>query len=128
MSDDLDTAKLRDLLVKATPGPWRFRHRCVGNEGDPSPGHDEQIGLGWDWSDDNANIPPEPMRGVFALGADAALVMAARNELPALLDRIEALGRVIDDALCHLEAGEPAEAAVILQTRRHRAREARDDR
>lgn len=40
-------------------------------------------------------------------------------------DRIEELERVINDALCHLEADEPAEAAVILATRRPHAPEAK---
>lgn len=58
------------------------------------------------------------------LSADAyerASFKTQAAQLREAADRIEALGRVIDDALGHLEAGEPAEAAVILQTRRHHA-------
>ena len=86
-----ELAGLEALLAKATPGPWLFYHRFSGNEDvRPAEGPDEIAGLGWDWDNERGNMPPEPMRGVFANAADAALVEAARNALPRLIAHIRA--------------------------------------
>lgn len=67
------TAKLRALLEKATPGPWNVR------------------------PNDDAGQVRAGVR-VLALTAgeqrmsDAALIVAMRNELPAILDALDALG------------------------------------
>lgn len=59
-----------------TPGPWKMRRR----DGAPS-GDSDNLGWDWDWDHPEANIPPEPMRGLFSKASDAALV----TDAPALL-------------------------------------------
>ena len=87
----------------ATSGPWGFRHRCVGHDVPPRPGRDESCGLGWDWDEDAPFVvPPEPMRGVFALGADAAFVAASRtDQAPERIDALIAVIEQKDAALRH---------------------------
>lgn len=81
--------ELRSLIAKATPGPWaagvRSNQRAIaGGAGEwvallPN-GHREGFGLTSD----------------AEVLANAALIVAAINHLPALLDRLEAAERVID--------------------------------
>lgn len=77
--------ELARLEAEATLAPWHFEHRCSGYDMPPATGIDEVVGLGWDWDPGTGNVPPEPMRGVFALGADAALVEQLRNNARALI-------------------------------------------
>lgn len=81
---DIDTGELRELLAAATPGLWRFTDSetvddvwdagmtVVSNEGDPIANVLDE------WYE---NDPGEP-----APLNDAALIAAAVNALPALLD------------------------------------------
>lgn len=76
-------AEIEARAAAATPGPWNFYHRSGGDR--PAAGIDERSGLGWEWDEDPPyNAPPEPMRGVLALGADAAFIAHAREDVPAL--------------------------------------------
>jgi hypothetical protein len=83
MTDKIDVAGLRALVAKATPGPWRVEQMHT------SAHIHQQDGLHWlascvvghgDWHN------PEASRGA----KDAALITAAVNALPALLDAAEA--------------------------------------
>lgn len=74
MTDDIDIAALRELLAKATPGPWQAWDR----------------GIGWEVHDASKNEINSGFRETFS-EADAALIAALRNAAPALLDRIETL-------------------------------------
>ena len=64
-------------MSEHTPGPWTVRHRHVLC----GPDDDESCGLGLE-----VDGPPEPMRGKFALAADARLVAAAPDMLAVLVD------------------------------------------
>jgi hypothetical protein len=76
-------AEIRARAEAATPGPWLASHRCV----DRTPDDDESCGLGLE-----IDGPPEAyLRGQFARSADAQFIAAARTDIPALLDTIEAL-------------------------------------
>ena len=66
-------------MTKHTPGPWKARHRHAY----ATPTSDAIGGLGWE-----IEGPPEPMRGQFALAADAHLVAAA-PETAAERDRLK---------------------------------------
>lgn len=75
-----DLARLRELLAAATPGPWETAER--------SDTINVQAGQ-------RAVARCQRKAGVWR---DAALIVAAVNALPALLDRIEALERVAEAA------------------------------
>jgi len=72
-----DIEALRRLLKEATPGPWRA---CAW---DPM----ERPHVHYDKPGERVCRPPD----VPLTSADAHLIVAARDALPALLDRIEAL-------------------------------------
>lgn len=94
----MTTQQLRELLARATPGPWEAEPidpavcSPIVRKLDPR-----------DW-ERVINMPAPP----FALGAtgavvayknganDAALIAAAVNALPRLLDVVEAAGEVVD--------------------------------
>lgn len=83
MTDPVDIIELRALLEKATPGPWVIARPEQKGEDWP---HGIIVaatarGLGIYASGDTATFP----------SADRAMIAAARNALPALLDEIEAL-------------------------------------
>lgn len=89
-----DIVALRELLAKATPGPYKRT----------SPGVDCWPGCAPSWrdrrviqdhlkGDKHARVVADTMRA-----PDAALIVAAVNALPALLDRIEQLERERDAA------------------------------
>lgn len=87
LADEIET-----LEKAATAAPWKFKHRYGGYAPDgPKVGVDEQLGLGWDWNYDDANVPEEPMRGIFAKGADAGLVQTLRNSAPTITQALRAL-------------------------------------
>lgn len=102
--------ELAALIDKATPGPWGFRHRYCGEMRPPADGIDawpdaNMAHLGWDWETNGGfRVPPEADRGVFAKGADAAAVAAARNDAPALLhalaDENERLRKALEEYAC----------------------------
>lgn len=73
------------MSEKHTPGPWRVRHRHY----DAGPNEDEIGGLGWELEG-----PPEPMRGHFALAADAHLVAAAPDLLASLKNARFLIGKL----------------------------------
>jgi hypothetical protein len=77
-----DTARLRELLAKATPGPW---------EALPW----EQGAGGTDWCLWGPKPPSytveHDFRGDFGNGADAALIAEAITALPGLLDEVDRL-------------------------------------
>lgn len=75
--DHMNSADLRRLLAEATPGPWdvmgpRARH--------------------WYWI--GAGVEDDPADDLSL--ADAKLITATVNALPALLDRMEKLEKVAD--------------------------------
>lgn len=77
--------RLKELRERATKGPWNLVHRCIGGPKTPDPDVDEICGLGWDWDDTEPfNAPPEPMRGAFEKGADAALIVHLVNHAEAI--------------------------------------------
>lgn len=75
--------ELRSLIEKATPGPWVDQAGSTSGRAIVSP------------------EAPKVRRNVAAIGGDrrdanAALIVAAINHLPALLDRLEAAERRVD--------------------------------
>lgn len=79
-----DTATLRALLDAATPGPWTHGP------------------LGWEvWNRDADGAMDTRVAGSWLLPQDAALIAAAVNALPALLDVAEAARLVFDHHNCH---------------------------
>lgn len=75
--------RLRDLLATATPGPW-----CACTDG-----HLECREIAYVTTGIEIHSPSSPfMRGEPK--ADAALIVAAANALPALLDVVEAAQRL----------------------------------
>lgn len=74
---DIDTARLRELLAKATPGPWED---------------------GFYWIVGPKNPTADPL-AAFVHDNDGPLIAALRNAAPALLDAAEAGARARDVAL-----------------------------
>ncbi len=81
-----------EMCKRATPGPWKVRHRhkdCI-------PDNDECIGLGLEIIG-----PPKPhcwayaSQGQFARSADAKFIAEAREALPYWLERAWELERAI---------------------------------
>ena len=73
-------ARLRELENAATPGPW--------------------VTVMTDWSPGNSSVVPQNAPGVIAVEiatADAALIAAARNALPLLLDVADAARALLTD-------------------------------
>lgn len=98
-----DIEKLKELLAKATLGPWEaFEYDCGDvswyDHNGPCPGifaPDQDCGIvHWDgfkqqyWSSANGNQKQ--------IEANAALIVAAVNTLPELLDEVERLQRSIE--------------------------------
>ena len=86
----IDTKPLRELMQKATPGPW-----CHFGP------HRDAIGY---MPDGKYEDVPWYNASKQSDGNDAALIVAMRNELPALLDRIERLERLEEVAEALLRA------------------------
>jgi hypothetical protein len=76
----IDIGALRKLLAEATPGPWGSE--CASVFG-PDPDRDSVAECDWD------QTKPGELED-----ADAALIAAMRNALPALLDAAEAMQRL----------------------------------
>lgn len=77
VSEQVDVQQLRELLDKATPGPWKLE-RSTGDELN-------FVGIEWDargWWAKDSTLLTEP---------NAALIVAAVNGLPGLLARLDAL-------------------------------------
>lgn len=104
-------AELRSLLAKATPGPWQAVSRQIpwSLENGKTGSHTEwRIGTIWDHPQSRAPAPVvtgsvglgldggPPVHLVHISEEDAAIIVAMRNSLPALLDRVEAGERGID--------------------------------
>ena len=89
------SAELRRLLAEATPGPWhRGTTRTYGiYSADADPEDQRTVATVPHW-DGSSHLTPIDSRG----DADAALIVAAVNALPDLLDRIDALEAVVDAA------------------------------
>jgi hypothetical protein len=104
-----DTAKLRELLAKGTQGPW--------GQGQP-----DMTRIHPDWRDDDGNSTAECFhRNGFAktiatVGkedgdwrpteqqfSDVALIVAAVNALPALLDEVEGLNAKVSELVRALQ-------------------------
>lgn len=87
----VNTQELRELLEKATPGPWAVRYDYVVQA--PS-------------FDDGRLVPVAQPYGVNSDGTDlfanARLIAAARNALPALLDEIDALRAALHTLICEV--------------------------
>jgi hypothetical protein len=79
------TDSLRELLAKATPGPWREHGRDVD--------HDKFVAEGSNPGDIcGIEGPPEAwLRGQFQNHADAALIVALVNAAGPLLDIADAM-------------------------------------
>lgn len=98
----VDVAKLRELEKAATPGPWTA-------DGDAQ-WCDEDGYYGDEWIDmprqARTYIQHSRMSGEARVHArdNAALIVEARNALPALLDEIEALRALADRAMPYVEA------------------------
>lgn len=86
-----DVAALRELLAKATPGPWTRKKPEIVKSGP---------GEGWPSMSAVAATPGRQTiyaacdRGSFP-SADCDLIVAMRNALPALLDEREAMGELL---------------------------------
>lgn len=87
----VDTNELRELLARATPGRWHWNE-----EGQLVSTHTKDS----EWGG-----PPEPVKIIETDSGyypprrnDAALIAAAINALPALLDELDRLRRLIREA------------------------------
>jgi hypothetical protein len=80
VSERVDVQQLRDLLDKATPRPWELTAR-YGDMGD-------YTGM--------VNAGAMRVANVYDDEANAALIVAAVNSLPALLARLDALEEVAE--------------------------------
>jgi hypothetical protein len=91
MSPTPDTKRLRELLAKATPGPWRAER--IGEEESlvHAPESAEQLAKRRDVG--HACVFCDSHHA-----ANAELIAAAVNALPALLDEIDRLRRVAEAA------------------------------
>jgi hypothetical protein len=117
-----DLQELRALLAKATPVPWHelgmpyYQYWITGS---PAPKHGQIIKNriavldSYEWP--NAEMPPERRT------ANAALIVAAVNALPALLDRLEQA----EARIARLER--VAEAAVSIQQLNYWSRDVKDN-
>lgn len=85
--DATDTLRLRALLERATPGPWSAVRRSILRHVDGEP---DMVATASGGSDDAA--------------ADAALIVAAVNALPALCDEVDRLRDELRDARADLDA------------------------
>jgi hypothetical protein len=84
-------AALRELLAKATPGEWLVESREAK--------HDHAInGYGWDELATVYGREVVDEEGDAEGRANAELIVAMRNALPALLDRLEAAEAVVKAA------------------------------
>ena len=107
----MDTKELRELLEKATPGAWAYElngpkesyWRPLLDFYRPLETGNERAVTGW------------PEGRLCIAEPDAALIVAAVNNLPALLDRIEALEEAVtvttdalEKAFCHDETSADA--------------------
>lgn len=99
-----DTAELKRLMEEATPGPWfTFANgHCVG--GTPTDGSAGGVAM----CSMAARTPQE-------VQANAALVVAAVNALPALLARVEELERALKAIAKEQSATTATEAADRMQ-------------
>jgi hypothetical protein len=82
-------ARLRQLEAAATPGPWSVRPYWFEVDGEPA--HSEVI-IGEDRYSDG-RVLPRRLREEMD-NDNAALIVAARNALPQLLDIAEAMRRL----------------------------------
>ena len=81
-----NTKRLRELLSKATPAPWKVYDGCrVKN--DPADG--------CPWSGLCAELSGDPKQRKH----DAAFIAAARNEMGALLDALDRKDELLREAL-----------------------------
>lgn len=113
-------AELRELLAKATPGPWdeddgnifsrplsNERHaiimRRIQGEDIPHPDGDEPMG----YVASTGQVQPN-------FENDAALIPAAVNALPALLDVAAAAEKLVDAYQRALEAKAPFTSAALI--------------
>jgi hypothetical protein len=87
----IDTKRLRELNAKATPPPWTG-DRFDGTVKYDMKGPDGAVVI----HGDNGNSEDGPYGTVLA--TDDALIMTMRNELPAILDRLERLEAVAEAA------------------------------
>ena len=114
------TAELRRLLAEATPGPFyygiAYSPDCGSVSFDyQSPGYYNNTGI---LSSAGVTVVGCGEYNVFSSPADAALIVAAVNSLPALLDRIERLERNIEQiGGIDVEAGRDSDnLAIVLCT------------
>lgn len=100
----VDVTALRELLAQATPGPWSVEVRGGTDYTDEAW---STVEVSFDGGESSMGVKPGLMLGEHeAAEIDAALIVAAVNALPALLDRLEAsISREIYDETCRL-AGE----------------------
>lgn len=100
-----DTAHLRDLLSKATPGPWFDCYSAIHSEPITREHQRLEMALGDDAPDEAYDALPDARLAFFPVQGgdtptqqaahDQALIVAAVNALPALLDQLEAARRVV---------------------------------
>lgn len=93
----IDTVKLRGLLEQATPEPIDY---CDSSLDDPE-------GPPWD-----VHIPGRGSLGYFWREEDAALFVAARATLPALLDTLDAMQGAIERVRGVIDQGYPGTGGV----------------
>jgi hypothetical protein len=83
----IDTKNLRELLAKATPGPWHTKTECPGR----CCWHVFRNPPLYGGTPDEAGNQDEPIVMNECREDDAALMAEARNQLPAILDELEAV-------------------------------------
>jgi hypothetical protein len=92
----VDVAELRRLLAGATPGPWRSRSRA----------HENDIVIGSELMPVIAELRSRETSAMLRTPADGALIAAAANALPELLDVVEA-AQAVRDAIIADDARDP---------------------
>jgi len=108
----LDIPALRALLETATPRPWTLAVRDGDQTWPASIGHDE--------TSFRIAVAMCPRYGLAEFRFDAALIVAAVNGLPDLLDRLEAAEREAEE---HRMEADDAASVIATSAARRRALE-----
>jgi hypothetical protein len=102
VSEPVDIAELRRLLSEASPGPWESRRRA----------HENDLVIASEAMPVLAELRSRPTSAKLRTPADAALIAAAVNALPELLDVVEA-AQAVRDAVLADDARDPGIGQIV---------------